>query len=76
MTRRHEDNEDDDDILKDGETRRFSVFAMDSLQRSIAEFDAQRRVTVDYRDHRPGYVRVDSPEVRDARAEASLRRAI
>ena len=70
MTRRRRTEDDDDIIVPDGGSVRVRMPMMDSLQRSIAEFDAQRRVTVDYRDHRPGFVRVDSPEVRDARAKA------
>jgi hypothetical protein len=61
-TRRHDvDDDDADEMVRDGERVRCPMYLMDSMQRRIA-FDAA--------SHQPGYRSVDSATVRDARRMA------
>jgi hypothetical protein len=54
-----EDLDDEDDILKDGESLRVPIQFLDSTQRAIAQgFDAD--------NHRPGWRLSDSGDARDA----------
>jgi 3-oxoacyl-ACP reductase-like protein len=62
-------NDDDDEILKDGERIRVSMLTMDSAQQNI--IDQQTTVLADGMRaglHRPGYRYVsESPQAREAR---------
>jgi hypothetical protein len=67
-----DDPDDDDRIVEDGESVRITMPMMDALQKSIAQAELQRRAAlpVNARDHQPHYVDIQTPAIRDARAQA------
>jgi hypothetical protein len=59
------------DVAHDGEVVHCPLFLMDSLQRAIHDgMGRPAAQAFDARDHRPGYVRVSSPAIADARRAA------
>ena len=72
MTKRQYDD-DDDSILKDGESLHVPVFLLDSLGQSVARHYARPAQVVDaigrVAGHRPGFLLMDtSSDMRDAAA--------
>ncbi len=68
--KRGDDNDDDAHrILADGERMRVPMFAMDSVQRSVAQHFHDGHGNRDLVGHRPGFV-MDAHDARDAVKEA------